>query len=529
MSNWAVSALPSGVACPLPQALDHATARKHFNDVRKDMPHLSPAAARREAARRAGVDYDTFLRAWKKDGAVIRPPSDPTPPPGPVKPPVPPGTVAITTRDEARAFERKIAKERGLKPGTAESRKAAADAAGMRYDDFLGIWKGQKPAIPTSPRPDPIPAPVKPPAVAKPSPSPVQIGHSTRSIKKYLNDRGFRESKTGKVRRTHTGAVYGGGAAETEGFDLSLNQFDGNIDLRWRPGSASASETIKALEHLKKDLEAAGFEVKEGLTRLHLIIKKPDLRISPVGPVRRLRTYKKDPADLISDRLNLKMSNQLQRQAMQAEIKDQMEYSGTVGDRLRGVKHVMDDSVANDLQNDRNILAYYRPGALHSSGRTLYFGESGLRSGGGVEQARMETANWFSKCTENHALIDSNHGVRSTFAHEFGHFLDDVINTDPSGRDPRVALMNTIREDMDLSREEWAAFQLGQNKGMVGGVHLSDSIKRKVSEKVSRYGSTNYAEMFAEIWAEYTRNPNGARPLIKKWGTMIQDILEAMQ
>jgi hypothetical protein len=526
-----VSALPS-IACPLPQVLDHATARKHFNDVKRDMPGLSQAAWRREAARRAGVDYNTFLSAWKKPGAEVRPPSGPTPTPGgPVKPPVPPGTISITTREEARAFERNIAKELGLKPGTAASRKAAADRAGMRYDDFLGVWKGEKPAIPTGPRPDPIPAPARPPAAATPSPSPVQVSHSTRGIGSYLDSKGFKASKQGSERRTHTGALYGGGVSETEGYALSANKFDGTIDLRWRPGSASAQETMRQLERLRSELEAAGFEVKEGLTRLHLVIKKPsNLRMSPIGPVRRIRTYKKDPGDLVSKRLDLKMSNQLQRKALQEEIKDQMEYSGTAGDKLRGVKHVMDDIHSNDLQNDRSVLAYYRPEfRAGESGRTLYFGESGLRTSGGVDQARMERANWFSKCTEDHALIDSNHGVRSTFAHEFGHFLDDVINRDPFVRDARSNLMEVIRKDMDLTTDEWSAFRLGQNKGMVGGVQLTDAIKRKVAAKVSRYGASNQAEMFAEIWAEYTRNPTGARPLIKKWGTMIQDILEAMQ
>lgn len=41
-----------------------------FSNVRKEMPGLTESAYRREAARRMGTDYDTYLKAWKKPGSA---------------------------------------------------------------------------------------------------------------------------------------------------------------------------------------------------------------------------------------------------------------------------------------------------------------------------------------------------------------------------------------------------------------------------------------------------------------------------
>lgn len=57
-----------------------------FDQVRKENPKLSPATMRREAARRMGTDYDTYLKAWKK------PTTEPVTPP-PITVPDPPITV----------------------------------------------------------------------------------------------------------------------------------------------------------------------------------------------------------------------------------------------------------------------------------------------------------------------------------------------------------------------------------------------------------------------------------------------------
>lgn len=66
-----------------------------FKQVKKEMPGLQESAYRREAARRMGVDYDTYLAAWKKPGGVPKVPSPKAakPPPGITPQPVGPKKV----------------------------------------------------------------------------------------------------------------------------------------------------------------------------------------------------------------------------------------------------------------------------------------------------------------------------------------------------------------------------------------------------------------------------------------------------
>ncbi len=56
------------ISCPIPVALTQPEARKYFNEVRVDMPQLSEAAHKREASRRAGLDYIRFTRALSGNG-----------------------------------------------------------------------------------------------------------------------------------------------------------------------------------------------------------------------------------------------------------------------------------------------------------------------------------------------------------------------------------------------------------------------------------------------------------------------------
>lgn len=520
MTHWVVSALPS-VQCPLPQALDHATARKHFNDVRKDMPHLSPAAARREAARRAGVDYNTFLKAWKKEGAVVRPPADPTPVPGgPVKPPVPPGTISITTREEARAFEKKIAKELGLKPGTAASRKAAADAAKMRYDDFLGVWKGQAPKIPVG---DPIPAPTI--AAPKPKPVPVEARPipNVRSINSTLSKAGFRKSVETKVRTTHTGQVYGGGTSQTEGFVARPVGDTVFVTYHPGPGSSSISEVQAKIAAMKQALRDAGFDVSEGLSKLQFRVEQKAMTFSQTHAVKRLRTYSMERAELkMSPRIKTKAAGMGQKEALQTEIKNQMEYAGTAGDDLRGVGHMSDD-IGSLEANNPNILAYYKPMQFSSHTDTLtgriYIGDSALERGAHQHHLMMQANGWFSKCQQA-ATAETGDGIANTYAHEFGHFIQDTI----TGNINTKMVYREMASDIGATESEFFNFLYAKDARAEMPV-----LAAKVGRLVSRYGSSNGHEMFAEVWAEYTRNPTGCRPLVKKWGSMIQDILEGMQ
>lgn len=148
----------------MPMGISHDEARKVFNQVRKENPTFTPATLRREAARRMGTDYDTYLKAWKK------PSKDPIQPPPQLPKPVPdiepapaPPTPAPTidlppalTPDTARK-QATLVKKENPSFTDAQARHEAARRMGVDYDTFLRAWKQGKGTRtrrqPTVPRP----------------------------------------------------------------------------------------------------------------------------------------------------------------------------------------------------------------------------------------------------------------------------------------------------------------------------------------------------------------------------------------
>jgi polyhydroxyalkanoate synthesis regulator phasin len=64
MDRWGATELPSAV-CPIPQAYTPDQALQAYLNAKKNMPGLSPAAWRKQAAIDLGMDYDTYLALWK--------------------------------------------------------------------------------------------------------------------------------------------------------------------------------------------------------------------------------------------------------------------------------------------------------------------------------------------------------------------------------------------------------------------------------------------------------------------------------
>lgn len=481
-----------GVVCPIPLPLDHATARKHYNDVKKDMPSLSGAAQRREAARRAGVDYDTFLKAWKKPGAIV-PPVGPTPP-------LPPTGL---TREAAREAERAAAKRLGLKPGSAAARKAAADDLGMAYDDFLQAWKGVKP-VPTPPGEPGVPIPNKP-GVTKVKP-PKVVPETERGVGKVLENAGISKSKTTKVVRTHTGQLYGGGVKETEGY--VIRKINGDIYVRLTHTYRYDEAVVKMIQ----SLEDAGFTVTKSPIGGNFIVSRP-LSRSAVGPVRILgqqRATEEIERLVATDEL-------LTPNAIKRELKDQLSYlPDRVGNDFKGVLG-KDPKDLNyfDKADNQGVLAYYRP--TPRGGRYITMGKRPQVRGFTERHVDMQHSGWFSRCT--HGAAEVGDGVRNVFAHEFGHFVDDMSRGAQISK--RAELLAEITSDMGLTPQQAAEF--------VGHADWTDSsLKAAAQRNVSRYGSTNLHEFFAEVWAEYSRAGVHARPQIQKWGTLLQDLVESL-
>jgi hypothetical protein len=113
---------------------------------------------------------------------------------------------------------------------------------------------------------------------------------------------------------------------------------------------------------------------------------------------------------------------------------------------------------------------------------------------------------WSSKC---------GHSAQgSLMAHELGHHMDEFIEHHlPS----RQAVWGAIAKELKL---------------VPPSLHDNTSLHRwvlqnrlDIEKAVSIYGAKNHFEIIAEIWAEYTTNPN-ARPHIKRIGRIMQRIVE---
>jgi hypothetical protein len=147
MSRWGAAALPD-LVCPLPRTIDYNEAREAYNAVRKEMPSLTNAAWRREAARRMNVTYDDYLKAWKKPKVVVEPaPVSPVKPffderPTPKPSPTPTPKLELT-HESARDTFKMIKKEFPLLKD-AELRREAARRMSVDYDTFLQAWKRPK-------------------------------------------------------------------------------------------------------------------------------------------------------------------------------------------------------------------------------------------------------------------------------------------------------------------------------------------------------------------------------------------------
>jgi hypothetical protein len=169
----------------------------------------------------------------------------------------------------------------------------------------------------------------------------------------------------------------------------------------------------------------------------------------------------------------------------------------------------------------KNTLAYYSP-----SSRSMVITKPTLSESMTLRHDQMQKNGWFSQCGHAHP------GLERTIAHEYGHHINNVIRF--QGKELEELAEDIMREAMQTTpssvkvqmmakalRNDIYSFQtpekLGDTFGALTGYDLS--------KLVSRYGTHSGAELFAEIWAEYSMNPD-ARPHIKRWGAKIQDIME---
>jgi hypothetical protein len=126
-------------------------------------------------------------------------------------------------------------------------------------------------------------------------------------------------------------------------------------------------------------------------------------------------------------------------------------------------------------------------------------------------QERDEGMGFWVPSDPQYSLADT------TVAHEEGHVLADRVSLDAPGALYSVKLLKPLSKAMGVPTP-------------VSDVDdIQDWIKNNkpaISKSVSEYGATNYGELQAELWSEYTMNAN-PRPPAKVYGDYVTAQLKA--
>ena len=118
---------------------------------------------------------------------------------------------------------------------------------------------------------------------------------------------------------------------------------------------------------------------------------------------------------------------------------------------------------------------------------------------------------WYARCAHE------AEGVRALIAHEFGHHLT-YQGLEVADRATRVDFWERTAAALGLPAPPGISFELLDA--------WVERHKMTVSNLVSRYGSTNSREMLAEIWQEYSTNPDGMRGPQRLIGDLLKAISE---
>ncbi len=132
------------------------------------------------------------------------------------------------------------------------------------------------------------------------------------------------------------------------------------------------------------------------------------------------------------------------------------------------------------------------------------------------EQIRSEISGFKTSCGAEHDA------AQSVLAHEFGHHVDRYIDS-VLLREP-AAVSDVIARDFWHTVASELRVNPPRNLSELGLKAWFSLNKNVITREVSTYASTNQREFFAEIWREYSGNPN-ARQHIKNIGGKISEIL----
>jgi hypothetical protein len=190
--------------CPIPTAHTPETALQAFLNAKKNMPGLTPAAWRKQAAIDLGMDYDSYLALWK----------------------VHKGSVAV-------------AKKLNIPMTPVSSPTVPAAASNSATMNVVAQATQQYAKAGTS--------------------------LTVNNMIKLLHDVKIQKQGYGKAKFTHTGQMSGGGSTFHPGYTL-VKKVDDEVEISFTPGFSSSNP--QQLINIQKKLADEGFTVKAGFNKL---------------------------------------------------------------------------------------------------------------------------------------------------------------------------------------------------------------------------------------------------------------------
>lgn len=200
--------------------------------------------------------------------------------------------------------------------------------------------------------------------------------------------------------------------------------------------------------------------------------------------------------------------------ALRAELADELARQGDITPRsLYGLRRV-NGLASFDHESNGSSMAYYR-----SDFRDITFNPrfSTDRANVDDECRRCLASGWWTRTDASHAA--------QTMAHEFGHHVSYRLFDGDARQRARLAKAM----DDGLAANGWIVQHVKTSKDIKVSIDawLDAGGRFHAANSVSRYGTHNSKELFAEVWAEYTTSAS-PRPHIERMGNAMRVLAEEM-
>lgn len=186
------------------------------------------------------------------------------------------------------------------------------------------------------------------------------------------------------------------------------------------------------------------------------------------------------------------------------ELEFQQQIVPSVMEQLGGVQYITEEEAA--ILGPDGIAAY------SPDDRVIHVGHEIFSPQYARTYEQEVKSGWCTSAGHDHR------GDKGVIAHEFGHHVHSFF--DKASDAEKLQFWDTVQRELGIAK--------GIPARQVSNANVNFWIERNaqaIAEKVSQYGTSDYREFLAEVWAEYSTNPQ-ARPEIKAIGQALKDISE---